>query len=254
MRSSGLAGGRSWGREEFVHRAEPADLPEWMDEPCSSEVLAACLRDLETVNRLTLSYRPTLRFLERVVERHGERALHVLDVGAGYGDMLRVIYRWAERRGTQVRLTGIDLNAQTADIARAATAAAGVPGDAIVWSTGDAFALTAAEGPDVVISSLVTHHLGHEELVAFLRWMEGSARCGWFVNDLERQAVPAWGFGLLARVMRWHPFVRHDGPVSFRRAFRVADWQSLLREAEIASECVRILPTFPARLCVERLR
>jgi len=225
-----------------------------MDEPCSTEVLAGCLRNLEKMNRLTMSYRPTLNFLERAAARHRGRELHLVDVGSGYGDMLRVISRWAERRRMRVRLTGIDLQPQTEAIAREATRAAGMRADAIEWRTGDAMSEVSLQSADVVVSSLVMHHLGHQEIVRFLRWMEASARVGWFINDLERQAIPAGIFSALAVLVRWHPFLHHDGPVSFRRAFRVVDWKELLREAEVPEEAARIVRVFPARLCVERLR
>ncbi len=254
MRSDDLRAVRRWSAADFAHRVEPAELPEWMDEPCPTEVLRGCLSNLETMNRLTMSYRPTLGFLSRVVERSPRRELHVVDVGSGYGDMLRVVAQWAARRRVRLRLTGVDLNPQTAGIAREATAAAGLPENAIEWRTGDAMTDLSTQSPDVVVSSLVTHHMAHEEIVRFLRWMEGSARVGWFVNDLERQVMPARGFTLLARVLRWHPFLHHDGPVSFRRAFRVADWEAFLREAEVPAGAARIAKRFPARLCVERIR
>jgi len=241
-----------WSGANFAQRADPASLPELMDEPCSAEVLRGCLRNLERMNRLTLSYRPTLGFLRRVVERHPGTELHIVDVGSGYGDMLRVISRWARRRGIRVRLTGIDLNPQTREIAMEATRAAGMGEDRIEWRTGNA--TTELQSADVVVSSLVTHHMGHGEIVRFLEWMEGSARLGWFISDLERQAMPALVFSALAVLLRWHPFLHHDGPVSFRRAFRAGDWKVLLREARVSEAGAKIVPRFPARLCVERLR
>ena len=107
---------------------------------------------------------------------------------------------------------------------------------------------------DVVLSSLLTHHLTSERVVNFLRWMEGHARYGWLINDLERQPVPYYLFGLFSRLARMHPFVQHDGPVSFRRAFRQGDWQRMLSEAALPQGAARIFRSFPARLCVERLR
>ncbi len=235
--------------KDFTHRA---DLSELMDEPCDYADFRACLRDLQQINRLTLSYRPTLAFLERAIAARANHPLHIpvriLDVGFGYGDMLRRIHRWAAARDLPVILTGIDLNPYAAIAAREATHH--LPHTNITWLTGDAFAYT--EPADVIISSLFTHHLPHAELVRFLAWMESTATRGWFINDLERQATPAFLIGLLARVMRWHRFVQHDGPVSFRRAFRAADWHTLLREADIHS--ARTIPTFPARLCIERLK
>ena len=255
MRSEVVVGAeRGWSAADFVRRTEPADLPEWMDEPCSREELTACLRDLEKVNRLTMSYGPTLRFLRRALRSRPGRVLHVVDVGSGYGDMLRVVARWARRRRLPVRLTGIDLNPLSALIAAEATRAAGMAEGAIEWRSGDAMTESSVQAPDLVISSLVMHHLSRGEVVRFVRWMEASARVGWFVNDLERQRAPARMFGVLARAMRWHPFVQHDGPVSFRRAFRVGDWEEILREAGVSAGAARVLKVFPARLCVERLR
>ena len=229
---------------DFTRRAE---LQEWMDEPCSFEEFRDCLRDLEKANRVTMTYRPTLDFLGRaIVGRAG--GLRVVDVGSGYGDMLRRVSRWAARAGMDVRLTGVDLNPHAARAAREV-----VGGEGITWVTGDAFSADVGD-VDVVISSLFTHHLREEEVVRFLRWMEGTARVGWFVNDLHRARVPYYLFGALARVMRWHRFVRHDGPVSIRRAFDARDWERMILAAGLDASAVRVREYFPARLCVERLK
>jgi len=245
---------------DLAERVEPADLPEWMDGPCSYADLRACLVDLAQCNRLTLAYRPTLDFLERlcrdmhisgshgVLPRSVPGRLHIVDVGSGGGDMLRCIERWARRRGIAVTLTGIDLNPYAARAAREFTP----PGSAIEWLTGDAFSYA---GPvDVVLSSLFTHHLSSAEVTGFLRWSEATARRGWFINDLCREPTPYRLFPLLAGALRWHRFVRHDGPVSFRRSFREADWQRLLAAAGIPADATRMRRWTPARLCVERLR
>ena len=54
---------------DFSRRTEPAELPEWMDEPCSYGDFHACLADLAQVNRLTLAHRPTLHWLDQLVQR-----------------------------------------------------------------------------------------------------------------------------------------------------------------------------------------
>ena len=43
-------------------------------------------------------------------------------------------------------------------------------------------------------------------------------------HDLERSEWNCRLFGWVERIAGWHRFVRHDGPVSFRRAFREEDW------------------------------
>ncbi|EYD75986.1 hypothetical protein Rumeso_02415 [Rubellimicrobium mesophilum DSM 19309] len=208
-----------------------------------------CLRDLAQVNVLSMGYRPTLAFLDglRRAGRIGPgRPVAILDAGSGYGDLLRAVDRWGARHGLDLRLTGVDLNPWSARAAAEATD----PGRPIRWETGDVFDY---EGrADVIVSSLFTHHLDDALLVRFLRWMEERARIGWFVNDLHRHRLPEATFGTLAGALRFHRFVRHDGPVSFRRAFRPGDWERLLREAGVAEATVR--RWFPFRLCVARVK
>lgn len=219
--------------------------PEWMDtEEVSAADFAACLRDLAAVNTVTLARRPTLLWLDRVARRHPRRTLRVLDVASGGGDMLRAVARWGARRGVAVELTGVDINPLGTAAAVAATPA-GLP---IRYETGDVFALPAGRRFDVVISSLFTHHLSDDEVVRFLRWMEGVAELGWFVNDLQRSELAARGFAMLAGVAGWHRFVRHDGPLSVRRAFSRTEWPRLLRAAGVAG---RVRARAPFRLCVE---
>ncbi|MEH3107534.1 MAG: methyltransferase domain-containing protein [Sphingomonas fennica] len=218
---------------------------ERMDDPAlDPATYAAVLADLARVNRWTLAARPTIAFLDTLAGR-GARRLSILDVGFGQGDMLRRIARWGRRRGVELALTGVDLNPRSAAVAAAATP----PDMAIDWVTGDYRDLPPA---DVILSSLVAHHMAEAELIAFLRHMERHARAGWLVNDLHRHAFAYHGWPLLAAAMRWHSIVRHDGRLSIARSFRPADWRRLLAEAGIAG--AGVTRHFPFRLCVARIR
>ncbi len=106
----------------------------------------------------------------------------------------------------------------------------------------------------MIVSSLFAHHLDDASVVRFLRWMEGRARLGWFINDLHRHGLPYRTFGLLASTLQLHPFVRHDGPVSFARAFVPGEWRRLLRQAGLPEGEVAIRRWAPFRLCVGRVR
>jgi SAM-dependent methyltransferase len=234
---------------DFTKRA---NLIELMDMPCSYEELRSCLHDIARVNRLTFAQRPTLGWLEELVAAGPALSapLRIVDVGCGYGDTLRKIDRWATKRGVPVRLTGIDLNPDAIRAAREATPSS----QQIEWLVGDALA-DHTKGPiDVVICSLLTHHLTNSQIVLFLRWMEQTARRGWFIDDLHRKPIPYHLFRLWARWTDWHPFVKNDGPVSIRRSFVAEDWQGLCAAAEIGEESVSIREHRPARLCVGRVK
>ncbi len=206
---------------------------EWMDgDAVSPAEFAACLRDLAAVNTATLARRPTLRWLAEATHALPAGAsFTLLDVGYGEGDMLRVIHRWATRRGLRPRLIGVDLNPRSEPAARAATD----PALGIDYRTGDVFACDPAEPVDFIVSSLVTHHLTDRQVGQFLMWMEARSVRGWFVNDLRRSPIAFYGFTALAAVMRWHPFVRHDGPVSVARSFVPDEWERALANAGITA-------------------
>ncbi len=238
---------RSSAEIDFRRRVSPRELPELMDGDCSYEDFRDCLLSLEQVNRWLLGYRPTLAWLERLLrEPHG--SMHIVDVGSGGGGLLRQIAGWVRRRGIAAELTGIDLNPYAARAAAEST-----PKDVgISWVTGDALLYRPEKPVDIVVSSLTAHHLEDEEIVALLRWMETTAQVGWFINDLERSERSCRMFGWMATVAGWHRFVRHDGPVSFRRAFRKEDWVQLLAAAEVPREAVTVEHWRPGRLCVGR--
>jgi SAM-dependent methyltransferase len=265
---------------DWAHRQH---TPEQMDGPCDYETFRGCLVDLARVNAWTLAYRPTLAFVKRF---RGSDALSILDVGSGYGDMLRTIAAWAVRNGHAVKLTGVDLNPYSARAAEAATPSPPSGGEGrgegkgavtepttppppaarrplplteegesqtITYVTANAFDYTAESGVDLIVSSLFTHHLQDAEIVQFLRWMEATARRGWFVNDLHRHPLPYHVFRLWLRLARWHPFVQSDGPISITRAFTRADWRKLLAEAGLA-DVARVSWWFPFRYTVGRVK
>lgn len=217
---------------------------EWMDGDVAPEAFAAVMADLARVNTVTLARRPTLAFVRRALAR-AEHPLTIVDVGFGDGDMLRGL---ARRFGARVRLVGYDINPRSLPAAVARTPAA----LGIDYRTGDAFA---HRGPiDLVVSSLVAHHMEDGEIVAFLRWMDGRAARGWFVNDLHRHALALHGFRLMGTLARWHPMVRHDGALSVARSFRRADWERLIAAAGLPRAEVRLRWHLPFRWCVGRLR
>ena len=234
----------------FTRLRVPIEREEEMDAAeLPPERYARVLTDLSCINGLTMAPRPTLGFLDRVRTRGvGDRPWRILDVGFGAGDMLARIANWGEKRKIALDLVGVDLNRKSEAVAavRLGTRARLITGD---------YRALAEQGWDIILSSLVTHHMTAGQRTEFLRFMEGEAARGWLVNDLHRQRLPFAGYPLLATLAWVDPIVRRDGQLSVGRSFRRAEWQAMLAEAlpETADAC-RIFRSFPYRLCVERIR
>lgn len=206
-----------------------------------------CLAELAVVNRLTLTHRPSLRWLAQATRALpvGEK-FSVLDVGYGDGDLLRAIARWADRRGLKAQLLGIDLNPRSAVVARGVTP----PEMDIDYRTGNVFSYTPDEPLDFIVSSQVAHHLSDEDVVDFLTWLETNSVYGWHIADLHRHSLAYYGFPILSRLMGWHPIVRSDGMISIARSFRREDWQGYLDKAGLKAE----ISWYAFRFCVRRIK
>ena len=110
------------------------------------------------------------------------------------------------------------------------------------WITSDLFDLDPARRFDVVMCSLFAHHLEDSVLVRFLRWLPRHATRRWLILDLHRHWISWSAVWAGTRLMRMHPMVTHDGPVSVNRAFTRADWTRLVAEAGVEAEIRWVLP------------
>ena len=226
------------------------DLREWMDGPCTYEEYRSAALSLGRLNRWTRAARPTLDFLTRILQHTGvtHEPPHIVDIGCGHGDLLREIHRWASRRSVPLRLTGIDQNPYAARLARECDRFEHVSAGTIAWLTTDVFTADLARPADVIVSSLLAHHLSEADIARLIQWKETNARIGWLVSDLRRSERAANTVTWLARLLPIDGMVSHDAVVSFRRALSLEEWKNL------AGEDPSVRDTGLGRLVVERLK
>jgi hypothetical protein len=189
--------------------------------------LERTLRELAWINRRLGGVRLVLGVVERLVPGL-PRPLRILDVGTGYADIPRAIVAWARRRRVPVAVEAVDRHP---DILRLAQAASRDYPEIRVRAA-EATALPYADGSiHLALASLLLHHLEGEEPVRLLREMDRVASRGVLVNDLRRGWLPLAGTWLGLRVCSRDALIRHDGPLSVRRAFRPAELLALARQA-----------------------
>jgi SAM-dependent methyltransferase len=227
--------------------------PEIMDgHDFSPREYEKTLEELELLNRLTNGYQPTLQALEELLLKNPsenpqdaeKRNIRILDIGFGYGDTLREIYRWAQAKKISVELVGVDLNPQARLHAEKAT-----PDEMkIQFITADIFKMPTTEDRfDVIVNSLFMHHLDDKEIVRVLKWMTENSRLGWIINDLHRHPVPYHFIKYATRLTGFSRLICNDAPLSVERSFRKTDWLGYLREAGLPESAVSIRWHFPFR-------
>ncbi len=226
---------------------------ELMDDPDRSDrELRESLGDLSRINRWFGARAFVRSYLDRTLPAEPARAaglgraLRILDVATGGADIPIDIVAWGTRRGMAVRVVAVDRHPTTARLAREASA----PYPQIRVLRADARALPFPDGCfDVCLCSLALHHLGPDDGVALLRQLHRLGRLGFLVVDLVRGWDAYAGVWLLTRCSRSR-LIRHDGPLSVRRAPSWGEYRALAAASGIPGLQVFKLPLFRVGLAV----
>ncbi len=211
-------------------------------DPALHEAALVGLARLQRISRSAVTILDALRPWALELDR----PLRVLDVGCGGGDLLADLGRGARRSGLPLRLAGCDRSAFAVARTRRQAAAAGL--DVLVTEHDVTDALPLDEDGsdfDVVLCSLLLHHLDEGDARGLLRRMATAARVGVLVHDLlrcRRGWILAW---LGSRLLTRSPVVRADALLSVEGAFSADEVEALAREAGLSG--ARVACGWPAR-------
>jgi ubiquinone/menaquinone biosynthesis C-methylase UbiE len=190
------------------------------------------LEEIRFINRFTGDLRTLKKTLFTEIERADLDEFSVLDVGAGSGELLGAVAGYARKAGKKAMLTGLDLNAISAEsIRRESSEISAVRGDALRLPFEDgAF--------DYAICSLFTHHLTDEVAVHVLKEMKRVSRRSVFAIDLHRHPIAYALYKVFCVVFRISPLVRQDGSLSILRSFKPGELLELAKKAGIENAAV----------------
>jgi ubiquinone/menaquinone biosynthesis C-methylase UbiE len=96
----------------------------------------------------------------------------------------------------------------------------------------DARAIPLADGEvDVAHASLLMHHLDPDDAIAALAEMRRVSKVGVIVNDLRRGLLPFVATAATVLALSRAAYTRHDGVLSARRAYTLAELDTLAARA-----------------------
>ena len=212
----------------FKNRSYKKELLDQDDIPFND--IKRNMEELDLINSKLGGHNITITGFSRLQKliTNPDTELHVVELGCGGGDNLRVIKKWSEKNNIRVRLTGIDLNPACISFAENQPDNKGIE-----FLCSDYRDAVFNEKPHIVFSSLFCHHFNDDELVSMLKWMYANSVTGFFINDLHRHPLAYYSIKLLTGIFSKSYLVKNDAPLSVQRGYKKRDWIKAFEKAGI---------------------
>ena len=218
--------------------------PEWMDLGESfytPEEYHDCLYQLDRIGRFLGGDQATLWALQQL----SAIPTSILDIGCGGGLFtLRLAKQYP-----QAQVVGIDIDPHAIAFARQRLEEEQSKPQAQFFVS-DSPHLDTRLSFDVVMATLVCHHLSDQELISFLQQACQVAKQTIILNDLHRHCLATMGFAAIAPLFFRNRMIWHDGLLSIRRSFTRQDWKNILKAAAIDASCYTLSWHWPFRWIV----
>jgi 2-polyprenyl-3-methyl-5-hydroxy-6-metoxy-1,4-benzoquinol methylase len=202
------------------------------------------LEGLRRINAASKAAKQIARPIIALAKREGRNRISILDVACGGGDVPIGVATLAKASGIDVELILLDRSPTALQTASDAARRAGISHQcaqadlARQWPALQAY---------VVTCSLFLHHLERpEDVVGFLTKARQIAQRQIVISDLRRSRfgyLIAW-FG--GRILSRSKIVHHDGPVSVRAAWTIAEMRQFASQAGLG--IFHIHRSFPQRM------
>ena len=180
------------------------------------------LREIELVNKRLGGHTSSCNLLKPLLAKLGNQRLRIVDLGCGSGDTIRSF----RKRWPQHQYIGVDLNSTAIDMAQNADTS---HADAYLVENIFDMAITA----DIAHMAMVNHHFSFDQNVEIVKKLVSSKIKFILVNDLHRSYLALAGISLLTHVLPTSIMVKHDAPLSVRRAYSKLEWMQILDRAGV---------------------
>ncbi|MEP3210085.1 MAG: methyltransferase domain-containing protein [Maribacter sp.] len=205
----------------LIDLSERSNQPELMDDFREGlQRLRIVFDDINRVNTILGGNAITVNAVAKLIAENPQPGYTIVDMGCGDGNMLREVAHLCRKQHIEVRLIGIDLNADALQLAEEASH--GYP--EIEYQHRDILALQQSDlNCDIIINTLTMHHFVNKDLLHFLEKFNELARIGVIINDLHRSRWAYYLFKLFSLIFIKTETAKIDGLISISKGFIKSD-------------------------------
>lgn len=219
---------------DFSRRSYEKELLDRDDIPFKD--IKRNMQELDTINSLLGGHAITIAGLKNFYTQIKKESLTVCEIGCGGGDNLKAIHQWCSKKNIPIKLIGIDINPDCISYAKENCSSIY---DIEFIISDYRLACLGKTKPDIIFSSLFTHHLNDEQFGEMLQWSAENSVSGFFINDLQRHFLAYYSIKLLTAVFSKSYLVKNDAPLSVQRGFSRKELIALLRKAHIQNYTIK---------------
>ncbi|WP_293939208.1 methyltransferase domain-containing protein [Sphingobacterium sp. UBA5996] len=180
--------------------------------------LRGALDQISKINRFLGGNSITLDGVKKILSNdNSNHPIRIVDIGCGNGDMLRMLSDYADKKGIQFELFGLDANRYTINHARSLSKNY----TNITYVCADIFEEDFEDlSFHIVLCTLTIHHFNDENILNLIARLIKMSKLGIIINDLHRSKIAYRLFQTIAVVFRLNRMTREDGLISIRRGFK----------------------------------
>ena len=205
----------------LIDLSERSNQPELMDDfRGGRKNLQIVFNDINRVNTILGGSSITVNAVADLIMANPQESYTIVDMGCGDGHMLREVAKYCNKQAKDIRLIGIDLNAEALQLAAEASNAY----PEIEYQHRDILELQVADlNCDIVINTLTMHHFKDKDLLIFLKKFNQLARIGVVINDLQRSPLAYYLFKAFSLIFIKTETAKIDGLISISKGFIESD-------------------------------
>lgn len=218
---------------DTTYRSKETEIMDNLD--MSGDLLIKTLDQIAKINKWLGGNRVTVNGVRELLkDSDTNKAITIVDLGCGNGDMLRELANFGRQQGYSFKLIGLDANQTTIEYAKKLS----VEFSEISYEKQDVLCSDfQTRRFDIALCTLFLHHFEDKVAVDFLKKTQNQSSIGLVINDLHRHPIAYFLFWVVATIIG-NPMVKTDGLISILRGFKRNEIEAYAKQLNLKSSLI----------------